>query len=320
MAGWILVVGAASPGNWALGRGAGIWATKRSRDFKEGDRLFFWQAGAGLIANAVALSDAMTSRDYDYDALPWPDRWGFKQPRPENELYRSIVEMRVLQETEPLAMTWTQIANALSFSGGANTAPVQFGDPAADRAVTWFGLDVATPPVAVEFDHLRPRVRRSEADHDADEPADDTVVAVQSPPRTIDPDVVGEARNRHNATVRAIHAFLRSRGRRPIKPTGWFGEQPDVVWREGSDLHIVEVKGLSDQNERQQLRLGLGQILRYRFISQEQGYRPQAWLVTDTAPADFLWNRICESVGVRLWWLSSTAPGPGEAARSARQI
>ncbi len=101
MAGWILVVGADSSENWALGRGGGIWATKKSRPFKEGDRLLFWQAGAGLIANAVALSDAMTSRDYDYDSLPWPDRWNHREHLRENELYRSIVEMRVLQETEP---------------------------------------------------------------------------------------------------------------------------------------------------------------------------------------------------------------------------
>src|ERR1700712_456910 len=128
MAGWILVVGADSPKNWALGRGGGIWATRKSRSFVQGDHLFFWQAGAGLIANAVALSDSMTSRDYDYDTLPWPDRWNDQEPLPENEIYRSIVEMRVLQETEPLPLSWSQVGAALHFNGGANTAPVHLGE------------------------------------------------------------------------------------------------------------------------------------------------------------------------------------------------
>ena len=36
-------------------------------------------------------------------------------------------------------------------------------------------------------------------------------------------------------------------------------------------------------------------------------------------PADPLQVRICGSVGVRLWWLGSTAPGPGEAAHRGQK-
>lgn len=36
-------------------------------------------------------------------------------------------------------------------------------------------------------------------------------------------------------------------------------------------------------------------------------------------PADPLQVRICGSVGVRLWWLGSTAPGPGEAAQRVQK-
>ncbi len=156
------------------------------------------------------------------------------------------------------------------------------------------------------------RARRSEPDQDADDPSDDTSVSILSAPRTIDPEVVGEARNRHNRTVRTIHELLRSRGKRPIKPVGWFGEQPDVVWREHPGYNIVEVKGITGLNEREQLRLGLGQVLRYRFISEKQGHPTQAWLVTDVPPADLLWTEICESLNVRLWWPGSMAPGPGD--------
>lgn len=313
MAGWILVVGADSPENWALGRGGGVWATKKSRSFKQDDLLFFWQAGAGLIASAVALSDSMTSVNYDYNTLPWPDRWGGAQPRRENEIYKSIVEMRVLQETEPLALSWSQMADALGFKGGANTAPVHVRDQAAELAAAWFRRpDFAYPNVTAEFGPRTARVRRSEPDEDADDPSDDVVVAVLSLPRTIDPEVVGDARNRHNRTVRAIHQLLRDSGKRPIKPTGWFGEQPDVVWREYPGMHIVEVKGITGLNERQQLRLGLGQVLRYRFISEKQGHPTQAWLITDVPPADLTWIEICDSLNVRFWWTGRAAPGPGD--------
>lgn len=312
MAGWILVVGADSPENWALGRGGGIWATKKSRPFKEGDRLFFWQAGAGLIANAVALSNAMTSREYDYDSLPWPDRWNLQDRRPENEIYRSIVEMRVLQETDPLPLSWSQVAGALNFNGGANTAPVRIDDDSAKRAASWFRTDFMLPSFTAEFPSPNPRLRRSEPDQDAVDPSDDISVSVLSAARTIDPEVVGEARNRHNRIVRLIHDLLRARGERPIKPVGWFGEQPDVVWRADPGFQIVEVKGITGLNEREQLRLGLGQVLRYRFISEKQGHRTQAWLITDVAPADALWAEICESLDVRLWWPGNLTGGPGD--------
>jgi len=311
MAGWILVIGADSRENWALGRGAGIWATKKSHPFRKDDLLFFWQAGgAGLIANAVALSDSVPSRDYDYDTLPWPDRWDDSE-EPPREVYKSIVEMRVLQETAPLAMSWSAVASTLGFKGGANTAPVQFGEGSAELAASWFRPDVAHPKLTVEFGSRTARVHRAKPDEDADDPFDDVVVAVLSPPRTIDPEVVGEARNRHNRVVRAIHQLLRDRGKRPIKPTGWFGEQPDVVWREDPGFHIVEVKGITGLNEREQLRLGLGQVLRYRFISEKQGHPPQAWLITDVAPADLTWIEICDSLNIRMWWPGRDSRGPG---------
>ncbi|SDP06346.1 hypothetical protein SAMN04515671_2846 [Nakamurella panacisegetis] len=138
MAGWILIVGADSSENWALGRGDGIWATKKSRPFKTGDDLFFWQAGSGLIATAVALSDSLSSAEYDYRSLPWPDRWGFREQVRENEIYKSIVEMRVLKETSPLSFSWNEVRDALDFRTGANAAPVQLDDQASSVAKAWF--------------------------------------------------------------------------------------------------------------------------------------------------------------------------------------
>ncbi len=143
-------------------------------------------------------------------------------------------------------MSWTQIVRALHFNGGANTAPVQIGDESAERAVLWFRPDVIVPTVNVDSAPRDLRARRSEPDEDADDPSDDVSVSVLCPPRTIDPEVVGDSRNRHNRTVRLIHQLLRTRGKRPIKPAGWFGEQPDVVWREHQDFTLSRSRASPD--------------------------------------------------------------------------
>lgn len=40
--------------------------------------------------------------------------------------------------------------------------------------------------------------------------------------------------------------------------------QWDVLWCDGAATWVAEVKSITDANEERQLRLGLGQLLRYR--------------------------------------------------------
>jgi hypothetical protein len=86
------------------------------------------------------------------------------------------------------------------------------------------------------------------------------------------------------------------------------GRRPSVE-REGT-IHVAEVKSVTNTNEEKQLRLGLGQVLRYRQLLAVAGYRAVAVLVADGgAPAES-WQALCDQLGVVLTW---PAPSTGSS-------
>ena len=101
---------------------------------------------------------------------------------PENEIYRSIVEMRVLQETEPLPLSWSQVADRSPFQLEGQT-PVRFTS-ATSRPSGRFVVSARCRPAALQRRHCaRPLAcSRSEPDQDADGPSDDTSVSILSAP------------------------------------------------------------------------------------------------------------------------------------------
>ena len=62
---------------------------------------------------------------------------------------------------------------------------------------------------------------------------------------------------------------------------------------------IAEIKSLTDQNEEKQLRLGLGQVLRY---ANQLGPAASAVLVAERCPRDKSWGQLCDQLGVILIW------------------
>jgi len=64
---------------------------------------------------------------------------------------------------------------------------------------------------------------------------------------------------------------------------------------------VAEVKSITPANEERQLRLGLGQVLRYRQVLTTRGsVRPI--LAIERAPQDVSWSTLCSELGVRLVW------------------
>ncbi|MEP6560851.1 MAG: hypothetical protein ABJD68_07230, partial [Nakamurella sp.] len=55
---------------------------------------------------------------------------------------------------------------------------------------------------------------------------------------------------------------------------------------------VVQVKGLSTTNDPSQMRIGLGQVLRYRHRASLRYGPLHAWLVTDSASVDPLWEQV----------------------------
>lgn len=132
-------------------------------------------------------------------------------------------------------------------------------------------------------------------------------VAASAPrdPFPIDPDVVDRGNQAHASTQDAVAAFLREHGIEPRSPLA--GEpQVDLAWSHDERLWIAEVKSTTDSNEEAQLRLGLGQVLRYRHTLASGSDRDVvAVLVPEREPKDPQWRALCEALDVILVWPSS---------------
>jgi hypothetical protein len=104
----------------------------------------------------------------------------------------------------------------------------------------------------------------------------------------------------HVDTEQVLVAALRERGIEPWSPRA---REPnfDVAWQHGEDLFVAEVKSTTAANEERQLRLGLGQVLRYRaLLAARASRRVHAVLVPEREPADRSWRRTCAEVDVTL--------------------
>jgi hypothetical protein len=71
------------------------------------------------------------------------------------------------------------------------------------------------------------------------------------------------------------------------------GGQPDVV---------VEVKSTTLVNEEKQLRLAIGQVLRYRQVLQSTQRRVGAMIAVEKKPEDESWLELCRTLDILLVW------------------
>ena len=65
---------------------------------------------------------------------------------------------------------------------------------------------------------------------------------------------------------------------------------------------VVEVKSTTAANEEKQLRLALGQVLRYRQLLQVAGSAVVGFVAIEGPPRDASWSELCAAAGVRLVW------------------
>ena len=78
----------------------------------------------------------------------------------------------------------------------------------------------------------------------------------------------------------------------------------DLAWTVDGCVWVAEVKSLTLANEERQLRLGLGQVIRYRDLLSRRRNDVRAVLAVEWQPSDSTWLRVCQSVGVKLTWSS----------------
>jgi hypothetical protein len=134
-------------------------------------------------------------------------------------------------------------------------------------------------------------------------PADEEATVGQRDPFSVDPALVERALRGHASTQNRLAAYLRELGFEPRSP---LPDEPnfDLAWIKGDVTWVAEIKSLTRLNEEKQLRLGLGQLLRYRQLLSSRG-KVCAVLVTEYCPNDPTWKALCEELGILLVWPES---------------
>lgn len=138
-------------------------------------------------------------------------------------------------------------------------------------------------------------------------PQDEDAAVSRSTPMSVDPGIMERGLRGHRRTQNLLASWLAERGQIPLSPLSGDPDW-DVAWRHGDKLFVCEVKSLTSKNEERQLRLGLGQVLRYR---QKVGGNSVAVLAVEQEPLDPTWLELCEALGVHICWPGAWDRLPG---------
>lgn len=138
---------------------------------------------------------------------------------------------------------------------------------------------------------------------DAYRPADESVQVTTRDPMSVDPALVERGLRGHRRTQNQLAALVESRGLMPRSPRP--GEPNfDVAWEDGDKLLVVEVKSITEANAEKQLRLGVGQVLRYSQIlaTRYSEKRVLPVVACESRPQDSTWEILCNNLGIALVW------------------
>lgn len=129
----------------------------------------------------------------------------------------------------------------------------------------------------------------------------ETEGATSRTPVTFDPDKLGKARLEHAKVQNEYSGHLQSLRIDALEPAA--GDPLfDLAWVAGREFFVCEVKTVSTSNESQQVRLGIGQVLDYRFQLSGRHSRTIPVLLLSRPPQSPDWEALCDSLGIRLAW------------------
>jgi hypothetical protein len=123
----------------------------------------------------------------------------------------------------------------------------------------------------------------------------------EAPPAR-DPDSEGRGLAAHSRIQNQIAKLLRQYGIEPLSPTK---NQPefDIAWKAQETFYVCEVKSTTVANEEKQLRMAIGQVIRYRQKLAACGYEPIfAAIAIEQCPSDSSWEELCMDEGIILLW------------------
>ncbi|HZS60958.1 MAG TPA: EVE domain-containing protein [Gemmatimonadaceae bacterium] len=134
--------------------------------------------------------------------------------------------------------------------------------------------------------------------------ANEEVATSERDPFAVDPAIVERGNRAHRKTQNLLADYVKSLGGDPRLP---LPEEPsfDVAWEGTETIYVAEVKSVTKRNEERQLRLGLGQVLRYQHVLAASGKSVRAVLAIERAPSDPSWSALCRELGVALVWVGN---------------
>lgn len=130
--------------------------------------------------------------------------------------------------------------------------------------------------------------------------ADEETSVAKSDPFDKDPSLVERALDGHAKTQNALARFILDEKITPLSPAP---NDPDfdLAWNIKGELWVAEIKSINVHNEEKQLRLGLGQLLRYCQIL-GSNKKVRGVLVMEKAPKDESWVTLCKEHNIILVW------------------
>lgn len=128
---------------------------------------------------------------------------------------------------------------------------------------------------------------------------DESVLTAEQDPHFADPNLIDRALRSHARIQNALADAVRAAG---LEPRSTAPGEPsfDLAWEDGERLCVAEIKSLRHTNEEKQLRLAIGQILRYGHLLSAKGRPIRRIIAVERQPRDDTWYELCESVGIEL--------------------
>jgi hypothetical protein len=137
-------------------------------------------------------------------------------------------------------------------------------------------------------------------------PVDVAVPQIERDPFSVDPAAVERGLRSHQELQNLLAEKVAKIGYKPRRPRPL--DPPwDLLWLEGRNAWVAEVKSFTTTNEERQLRLGLGQVLIYRQRLKQTHSSVKAVLMVEWKPLDPDWHALCDTLDVQLLWPDALA-------------
>ena len=158
-------------------------------------------------------------------------------------------------------------------------------------AVTVFDRELVEPEVGDRAE--RPDFR----------PRNEAMRSRRAEPWSRDPSEVDRGLSSHARIERLVAEAGQALGWRPKAYAAGDPVFDLLLVRDGNERAVVvEAKSTTKANEEKQLRLALGQVLRYRQLLCRSGAEVVAMIALEQAPTDSRWLDLCRDVDVVLVW------------------